>query len=131
MWIEVGELIVARLKNRSINIKNPKIQLITYFPASLWKRRKDLNDIMKEKGKIQPELRYKISVGKRDIVLETKIVGEYIWQKIPIEEYLPTNKNIQIGSQNINSPVFKKSNKRNITPEKQENSSKKQKDSKN
>ena len=112
MWIEVGELNVARLINRSINLKNPKIQLITYFPAPLWKRRKDLNDIMKEKRKIQPELRYKISVGKRDIVLETKIVGEYIWQKIPIEEYLPTNKNIQIGSQNINLPVCKKSNKR-------------------
>ena len=68
MWIEVGESNVRRLIDRSITLKNPKIQLITYFPAQLWNKRKELNEILKERRKSVPDLRYQISVGKTDLV---------------------------------------------------------------
>ena len=48
MWTEVGKETVNRLINISINLKNPNIQLITYFPSQLWNKRKDISDFMKE-----------------------------------------------------------------------------------
>ena len=125
MWIEIGETNVRRLINRSITLKNPKIQLITYFPACLWNKRKDLNDILKEKRKVTPDLRYQILVGKNDLILKTKMVGEHIWQVTPIEEFLPFNKNLNNTITHNQSPIYKRTPKRNITPEKSPNDKKK------
>ena len=92
---------------------------MTYFPAKLWNRRKELNEIMKEKRKTNPDLRYQIMVGKKDIALKIKQVGEYLWQYLPIEEYLPSTKYSIASDNGIHSPIFKRNNKRNLTPEKE------------
>ena len=44
MWIEIGENNVKRLQNRAMTLKNPNIQLVTYFPAQLWNKQKLLNE---------------------------------------------------------------------------------------
>ena len=129
MWVEVGENNVKRLLNRANTLKNPNIQLVTFFPATLWQKRKELNEALKEERKSNPELRYKISVGKNDLILETKQRGEYIWMITPIGEFLKRTKRTHF-EENVyqNSPIFKKGNhKRNITPEKEDSTHKKAK----
>ena len=119
MWIEVGEDTVNRLINRSITLKNPNIQLVTFYPAKVWNQRKEINEIMKEAKKKTPDLRYQIKLGKNDLYLKTKMVDEFIWQTTPIEHFAKMiNKTITIN-QVTSSPIYKKQNKRVITPEKQ------------
>ena len=77
MWIEVGEDTVNRLLHRAAVLKNPHIQLVTFIPSGLWNRKKDLNQKMKEQRIKEPRLRYQITVGKNDIILKTKMVGEF------------------------------------------------------
>ena len=117
MWIEIGEENVNRLISRSIALKNPKIQIVTYFPAQLWNKRKQLNDIMKEKRKENPNLKYQIKVGKNDLILKTKMENEYIWADTPIGEFMPKPNSGLYNIIHQDSPVFKKNNKRNISPE--------------
>ena len=126
MWIEVGEQTVQRLLNRSITLKNPNIQLVTYYPARLWNKRKEMNEIMKEVRKSNPELRYQIKVGKSDLILKTKMSSEFVWQITPIEEYVKYRKKPILTESAISSPVYKRSTKRTITPEKINGDTKKQ-----
>ena len=91
MWIEIGELNVLRLQSRANTIKNPEIQLVTFFPATLWQKRKDLNEILKEHKKKVPVFRYQIFVRKNNIQLKTKMLGEYMWLNTPIMEFMNKN----------------------------------------
>ena len=127
MWVEVGENTVQRLINRSITLKNPNIQLITYYPAQLWNKRKEWNEIMKEARKTNPELRYQINVGKKDLELKTKHTGEVMYQTTSINEFVKSRPNIVLEDVPSQSPILKRGPKRNRTPEK-ESAVKKQKE---
>ena len=82
--------------------------MVTFFPATLWQKRKELNDILKEERKRNPDFRYQISVGKNDIELKTKLLGEYMWLSTPINEFLSKNKKKIEERVNVDSPIFKK-----------------------
>ena len=118
MWIEVGEENVNRLINRSINLKNPNIQLITYYPAQVWSKRKEINEIMKEVRKKIPDIRYQIKLGKSDIFLRTKMVDEFVWQNTPVEHYAKMVNRSLVSDAVLDSPIFKRLNKQNICPDK-------------
>ena len=118
MWIEVGEETVNRLINRSITLKNPNIQLITYYPAQVWSKRKEINEIMKEVKRKIPDIRYQIKLGKSDLFLRTKMADEFIWQNTPIEHYAKMVNRSLVQDTVVDSPIFKRLNKRNISPDK-------------
>ena len=56
MWIEIGENNVKRLQNRAMSLKNPNIQLVTYFPAQLWNKQKLLNENSKSERSKKSQL---------------------------------------------------------------------------
>ena len=72
---------------------------------------------MKEKRKENPNLKYQIKVGKNDLILRTKMENEYIWADTPIGEFMPKPNSGLYNIIHQDSPVFKKNNKRNMSPE--------------
>ena len=62
------------------------------------------------------QLKYQIKVGKSDLFIRTKMEGGYMRIDIPLEEYTPKVRSIKPNDKYHESPVFKRNNKRNITP---------------
>ena len=65
-------------------VRNKKINLITFIPSILWRRKQKLIENCKEAQKQDINLRYQVRLGSKDIELWTKHVGENYFQKTPL-----------------------------------------------
>ena len=76
--------------------------------------KKDLNNKLKEARTKQPNLRYQIKVGKTDLTLRTKMVGEFKWLTTPIQEYLPDKVSSLLvrDIRSVDSPIIRRNPKR-------------------
>ena len=87
MWLTMTEELVKKIYQRAANIKSPRIQLLTYFPHSLYKKKIALEKLLKVARSKNESLRTQIRLGKKDLELFTKYRYEPYWTKTPLEEY--------------------------------------------
>ena len=87
LWITVTERIVKKIFQRAANVKDNQIQLLTYFPHHLYKRKIALEKLLRVARAAEPNLRTQIRLGKDDITLFTKYKNETFWQSTPLENY--------------------------------------------
>ena len=87
LWIETSEANVKKIYSRAAALKNKNIRLITYFPAELWERKVALDKHLKLERVNEPNLRTQVRLGTEDLELNTKHVGEPLWQVTPVTAY--------------------------------------------
>ena len=87
MWIDTTEASVKRIYHRAAQIKNKDIQLITYFPGCLYRRKRNLDSILRTQRALDPKLRTQIRLGNTDIQLFTKMFGDPQWTPTPVDYY--------------------------------------------
>ena len=89
MWVTMTEQKVKETFQRAARVKNSKIKLFTFFPASIWDRKVELDRLCKIQREINPKLRTQIRLGSNDIELYTKEINEPYWLKTPVLEFGP------------------------------------------
>ena len=87
LWIEVTEGAVKKIFQRAAKYRRKNVQLMTYFPKHLYRRKRNLDVYLRRQRQLEPRLRTQICLGQTDISLVTKYADEPYWKEINVNAY--------------------------------------------
>ena len=92
LWITTTEEEVKQMYVQAARRKSKEIRLKTYFPPILYPRMLALERILREEKNMNPRLQSQIRLGKRDLELYTRHIGEFRYMLTSLNAFgqLPT-----------------------------------------
>ena len=87
MWITTDIFSIKRIFARMVQMKNPDIKVINYFPPQVWERKRKLEHLLKIARQQNPDLRTQVRMGENDISLFSKMVGEPFYKWTLLDTY--------------------------------------------
>ena len=112
LWVTFpNENFVSSIFKRQAFIGRPNVRLLKYIPQWCYDRNKELEIQCRLERERDPELRTKILLGHRDLILSIKRKGDMFYKRVPVELFgkLPGFNFLKVAELSPGAPPGRKS----------------------